>query len=99
MEQLDTLQPRRCGCVPQLSLVYGGEEVREGEEGWEEPSSSPRGREGSWASRIPLLGPFWCVRGSATTTIRRRYDAIIVFFIPKNSLPRILVDSSSDRHP
>ena len=74
--ELDTIQPRRCGCVPQLSLVYedkgrGGEVV---EEGWEEVGSgeSPPSPSSSWARRIPLLGPFWCVRGSATTTIRRR---------------------------
>jgi hypothetical protein len=74
--ELDTIQPRRCGCVPQLSLVY--EERRRGggvpgEEGWEEPGQEPaEPSPGGWARRIPLLGPFWCVRGSATTTIRRR---------------------------
>ena len=74
---LDTIQPRRCGCVPQLSLVYdersrGGGAASIGDEGWEEVGGeSPPEREG-WARKIPLLGPFWCVRGSATTTIRRR---------------------------
>ena len=75
--ELDTIQPRRCGCVPQLSLVYedksrGGEARDEG--GWEDPGGggSPQDSRGGWARRIPLLGPFWCVRGSATTTIRRR---------------------------
>jgi len=80
---LDTIQPRRCGCVPQLSLVYdersrgGGGGVSIGDEGWEEVGAgeSPPEREG-WARKIPLLGPFWCVRGSATTTIRRRDNAV-----------------------
>ena len=80
---MDTIQPRRCGCVPQLSLVYdersrgggGGGGLALGDEGWEEVGGgeSPPQREG-WARKIPLLGPFWCVRGSATTTIRRRLD-------------------------
>ena len=27
----------------------------------------------SWAKKIPLLGPFWCVRNTHSTTVRRRY--------------------------
>ena len=54
----DTIPVKRCGCVPQLSVLY------------EEEEPGPRG--GGWAKRIPLLGPFWCVRNTHSTTVRRR---------------------------
>ena len=52
----DTVRVSKCGCVPQLSLVY--EDV-----GKEAPS---------WARRIPLFGPLWCVSGATGTRVRRR---------------------------
>ena len=52
----DTLKVSKCGCVPQISLVY--EDVGKG---------VPR-----WTRRIPLLGPLWCVSGATGTKIRRR---------------------------
>ena len=55
----DTVRLSRCGCVPQLSLVY--EDVQQGK-------SAP-----SWARRIPLFGPLWCVSGATgTSKVRRR---------------------------
>ena len=54
----DTIPAGRCGCVPQLGVLY------------EEEDPGPRG--GGWAKKIPLLGPFWCVRNTHSTTVRRR---------------------------
>ena len=55
----DTIPASRCGCVPQLSVLY------------EEEDPGPRA--GGWAKKIPLLGPFWCVRNTHSTTVRRRW--------------------------
>ena len=60
---LDSTTPRTCGCVPHLSLVYQEEEEEE---------AVTVGRGPAWARRFPLLGPFWCVRNTHSTTIRRR---------------------------
>merc|ERR550532_2520129 len=59
----DTLPVKRCGCVPQLGVLY------------EDEDPVPRGGSG-WAKKIPLLGPFWCVRNTHSTTVRRRDNAV-----------------------
>lgn len=56
LKDQDTLKVSKCGCVPQISLVY--EDVGKG---------VPR-----WTKRIPLLGPLWCVSGATGTKLRRR---------------------------
>ena len=79
---MDTLPPRRCGCVPHLSILYedkiqGTEARAEAGRGLddsgvvEDMAPEPRDR-GGWTKRIPLLGPFWCVRNTHSTTVRRR---------------------------
>ena len=62
--EFDTIQANRCGCVPHLSLVY--------EDRHRESLDDSVGARGGWARRFPLLGPFWCVRGTNGTTVRRR---------------------------
>ena len=59
IKEQDTLKVSKCGCVPQISLVY--EDVGKGIQG------IPR-----WTRRIPLFGPLWCVSGATGTKIRRR---------------------------
>jgi len=66
--EVDTIQAKRCGCVPQLSLVY--------EDRYRESLDDSAGARGGWARRFPLLGPFWCVRGTNGTTVRRRDNAV-----------------------
>ena len=78
----DTLPPRRCGCVPPLSILYEDKiqssDSRLEDRGLddsgvvEDIGTMPRDRVGGWAKRIPLLGPFWCVRNTGSTTVRRR---------------------------
>ena len=63
LEPVDTLPVSRCGCVPSLGVLHE-EELGEAEYGGS--------RGGGWAKKIPLLGPFWCVRNTHSTTIRRR---------------------------
>ena len=64
LEPLDTLPVTRCGCVPPLTVLYEEEDpALETEQG---------GSRGGWTKKIPLLGPFWCVRNTGSTTIRRR---------------------------
>ena len=78
----DTLPPRRCGCVPHLSILYE-DKMQTGDPRLEDRGlddsgvvedigTMPRDRGGGWAKRIPLLGPFWCVRNTGSTTVRRR---------------------------
>ena len=66
LEPVDTLPVNRCGCVPSLGVLYEEEDpgLAEAEYGGS--------RGGGWAKKIPLLGPFWCVRNTHSTTIRRR---------------------------
>jgi len=66
--EVDTIQAKRCGCVPQLSLVY--------EDRYRESLDDSAGARGGWARRFPLLGPFWCVRGTNGQTVRRRDNAV-----------------------
>ena len=69
----DTLPPRRCGCVPHLSILYEDKIHNSDDSGVvEDIGTMPRDRGGGWAKRIPLLGPFWCVRNTGSTTVRRR---------------------------
>ena len=66
LEPVDTLPVSRCGCVPSLGVLYEEEEPEYG------GSRGGGGGGGGWAKKIPLLGPFWCVRNTHSTTVRRR---------------------------
>jgi len=86
--EFDTIQANRCGCVPHLSLVY--------EDRHRESLDDSVGARGGWARRFPLLGPFWCVRGTNGTTVRRRDNAVYrsnSFKFerrgPENNLPKL----------
>ena len=69
LEPVDTLPVSRCGCVPSLGVLYEEEDPGLAEA---EYAGSRGGGGGGWAKKIPLLGPFWCVRNTHSTTIRRR---------------------------
>ena len=73
LEPVDTLPVKRCGCVPQLTSIYEDKIVESLDDSGvvEDFSSSPRSG-GGWTKKIPLLGPFWCVRNTHSTTVRRR---------------------------
>ena len=61
----DTVRAARCGCVPGLNLLY--EDVQNPDKSLGN-SGAP-----SWAKKIPLFGPLWCVSGAqGTTKVRRR---------------------------
>ena len=66
----DTVRAARCGCVPQLGgLLYDQyDDVQQ-----EMPSSAKGSTAPSWARKIPLFGPLWCVSGATgTAKVRRR---------------------------
>ena len=64
----DTVRVSRCGCVP--AFLY--EDVQHPDK--VQGGGSPAGLAApSWARKIPLFGPLWCVSGAqGTTKVRRR---------------------------
>lgn len=72
-QPVDTLPVKRCGCVPHLPVLF---EEKHQEQCLDDSGVvediGPRREGGGWTKKIPLLGPFWCVRNTHSTTVRRR---------------------------
>ena len=69
----DTLPVKRCGCVPHLSILYEDKQPHDSlDDSGVVEDIGPGSRGGGWTKKIPLLGPFWCVRNTHSTTVRRR---------------------------
>ena len=73
LESVDTLPVKRCGCVPHLPVLFEEkqQECLDDSGVVEDIGPGPRAG-GGWTKRIPLLGPFWCLSNTHSTTVRRR---------------------------